>query len=334
MIIARRLAPLLPAVLLAAGCDLPSSVGDQTRIVAAVPPAHADALGSSVEAALEPRSFTVRDERIFDVAHIDPTSEDWQDLRKVRQVLVVGEAADPWIAPALERIRGETPRAPAIVQAQNVWSRPQQVTVVLVPPGSPPDAAAGLMPEVGQQYVSQFEEFARSRMYASGDNTELADSLAGIAGFSLRLPQVYRAAEPEVGLFVFRNDQPDPTQLIRQVTVARRPSAEVEMTAEAALAWRAEVAARTTTPAQLTDSVVISSAELSVDGRTAVQAQSTWTNPPGDWPAAGPLLTRLVDCGQHTFLVDAWLYAPGRAKYEYMVQLQTILDSFRCTQGG
>ena len=330
MIPTRRLALLLPAVLMAAGCDLPSSVGDHTRIVAALPPAHADALAPSVEAALEPRSFTVRDERIFDVAQIDPTTDDWLDLRKVRQVLVVGEAADPWVSPALERVRGAAPRAPAVVQAQNVWSRPQQVTILLLPPGSPPTAAAELMPEVGQLYLSQLEEFARSRMYVSGEHTELADSLSRIAGFSLQLPQVYRATEPEVGVFVFRNDQPNPTQLIRQVTVARRPSSEVELTSAAAFAWRADVAARTTSPPQLTDSVVIASTELTANGRPAVQVQGTWSNPPGDWPAAGPVLTRIVDCGQHSFLVDGWLYAPGRAKYEYMVQLQTILDSFQC----
>ena len=30
------------------------------------------------------------------------------------------------------------------------------------------------------------------------------------------------------------------------------------------------------------------------------------------------------------YLLDAWLYAPGKEKYEYMIQLQTILGSFRC----
>jgi hypothetical protein len=30
------------------------------------------------------------------------------------------------------------------------------------------------------------------------------------------------------------------------------------------------------------------------------------------------------------YLLDAWLYAPGKQKYEYMIQLQTILDTFRC----
>ena len=30
------------------------------------------------------------------------------------------------------------------------------------------------------------------------------------------------------------------------------------------------------------------------------------------------------------YLLDAWLYAPGKEKYEYMIQLETILDSFSC----
>jgi hypothetical protein len=31
-----------------------------------------------------------------------------------------------------------------------------------------------------------------------------------------------------------------------------------------------------------------------------------------------------------TYFIDAWLFAPGKKKYEYMIQLQTILNSFRC----
>jgi hypothetical protein len=30
------------------------------------------------------------------------------------------------------------------------------------------------------------------------------------------------------------------------------------------------------------------------------------------------------------YLLDAWLYAPGRPKHEFMIQLSTILDTFRC----
>src|SRR5688572_24514439 len=98
MLSRRHSLPLAAALLALAACDLPTSIGDNTRIMVAVPDEAWVELEPSVSAALEPRSFTVRDERIFDVAHVDPTSEDWRDFRKLRQVLVVGEAADPWMA--------------------------------------------------------------------------------------------------------------------------------------------------------------------------------------------------------------------------------------------
>lgn len=326
-----RLTPLaLLGTLTLAACDLPTSVGDNTRVMVAAPDSAWAEIQPAVLAALEPRSFTVRDERIFDVAHVDPSSEDWRDFRKLRRMLVIGEAADPWIATALDKVEGAVPRAPAILQAQNVWARPQQVTILLLPPGAPPRVAAEQMPEVGALFVQQFEEYSRARMFVSGEQTQLADSLAQIAGFSIRVPTVYRVTEPEVGVFVFRNDQPDPSELIRQVTVARRRASEVPMTPEAALQWRAEVAARTTTPPHVTEAMHGSPRQLRIAERPALQVQSTWSNPPGEWPAAGPVITRLVQCPEYTYLVDGWVYAPGRAKYEFMVQIETLLNSFRC----
>ena len=61
--------------------------------------------------------------------------------------------------------------------------------------------------------------------------------------------------------------------------------------------------------------------------------QATWRNPPGSgWPAGGPFITYGITCANQdrTYFVDAWLYAPGREKYEYMIQLETILGTFRC----
>src|SRR5690606_9084841 len=183
------------------GCDLPTAIGEANRIVIAVPEEHWDVLEPAITEALEPRRFTVRDELLFDVAQVDPNSADWHDFQKLRQVLVIGEAADPWVVAALEKVDGGAPRAPAVVQANNVWARPQTVTIVLLAPGSPPSAAAEMMPEVGELYVQQLEAYARQRMFVSGVQTELADSLERIAGFSLRVPQVYQVNEPQVGTF-------------------------------------------------------------------------------------------------------------------------------------
>jgi hypothetical protein len=323
------MATVLALPLALAACNLPTSLGGNQNIAAVMPDAVWAELDSVVIAALEPRAFTVRDERIFEVVHVDPGSPNWRDFRKLRQVLVVGEAADPWVAAALKRVDGEVPRGGGILQAQHVWARPQSVTIVLVPPGSPPSVAAEMMPEVGALYVSQMEQYARTRMFLSGEDVELTDSLERVAGFTMRIPNVYRVTEPEPGLFVFRNDQPNPSRLIRQLTVARRPAGEVTLNAATAHDWRADVAARTTTPPQLTDSTQ-STRALRIGETRAIEIQGTWSNPPGDWPAGGPVIARLVECPPYTYLVDGWLYAPGTAKFEYMVQIQTLLDSFRC----
>jgi hypothetical protein len=102
------------------------------------------------------------------------------------------------------------------------------------------------------------------------------------------------------------------------------------MAPEFARQWRAELAQELTQPPQVTEAALRTPTRSRWTGGPRVQIQGVWSNPPGEWPAAGPFITRLVPCGDRTFLVDAWLYAPGKGKYEYMFQLKSILDSFRC----
>ena len=273
----------------------------------------------------------MRNERVFDVAHVTPRSADWKDFQRLHNVLVIGEPADPWVAEALQAYSGSVPTPPAIVQVHDVWARTQLVTVLLMPPGSGPEAVRPLIPRLGQQYIHEMETYARARMFATGADSALADSLLKTAGFGLLVPHVYRLSEPQSGLFVFRNDNPDPSKLIRQLEVASRPAGEVELSGAAVRDWRARVAEVTTQPPQAVDTVA-KARELQVDGHPALEIQGAWSNPPGEWPAGGPFITRLVQCPERAYLVDAWLYAPGKSKFQYMVQLQTMLDSFRCSR--
>jgi hypothetical protein len=333
---ARRRAEFGVTLMLAVGlstlaaCDKPRSIGDANQILVVTPSQLWNSLEEDIKTALEPRTFTVRDERVFDVAHIDPADEGWGNLRMMRQVLLIGPQNEPAIAQALDAHRGEVPAPPTVVQVRNVWAQNQLVTVALLPPDGAANTAQPLLSGVGELYLRQFEEYARARMFVTRPNDELADSLRRNAGFVLVLPQVYRYSQLEPTLFVFRNDQPDPSRLIRNVTVDSRPRGEVELTAAAAGAWRDEIAQRTNQPPQVTE-VLPESHSIEVDGRPAVQVQGIWSNPPGEWPAAGPFISRIVDCPDRVFLIDAWLYAPGISKYEYMYQLNTIMDSFECS---
>lgn len=317
----------------AAGCGPRQAVGDVNTIAVIVPDAGWAEIEQPLRAALEPKSFTVREERVFDVAHADPAEARRRGYLRLRQLLVVGSESDQWVADALDAYSGEVPAPPAILSVTNVWARPQLVTVLLLPPGSPPSAAIELLPKLGTHYLDWLERYARERMFVTGENTSLADSLRRFAGYTLSVPRVYRADRPAADVLVLRNDQPDPSQLIRTVTVDARRSDVAAATPEAVLAWRRRLAQETTTPPQVTLDEDLVSRPLEVGGRAALEVRGVWSNPAGEWPAAGPFITRLVHCPAGPVLVDAWLYAPGQRKFEYVVQLETILESFRCATG-
>ncbi|HSG46634.1 MAG TPA: DUF4837 family protein, partial [Longimicrobiales bacterium] len=160
----------------------------------------------------------------------------------------------------------------------------------------------------------------------------LADTLSRTAGFSVVVPEVYYWDQRD-SVFVFRNDNPDPSELIRQVAVTWRTPIPGELDGEELLAWRAELAAAHYSYPQTVDLSNAQAGPFMHERLSAYQVQAVWQNPPdANWPAAGPFILWAVACPSQDrlYLLDAWLYAPGREKYEYMIQLQTILESFRC----
>ena len=107
------------------------------------------------------------------------------------------------------------------------------------------------------------------------------------------------------------------------------------MEGEGILEWRAELAGSYGEPQEV-DLSNVDAGPFEFRGQPAYEIQAIWKNPPElNWPAAGPFITRAVICAQQNrmYLLDAWLYAPGKEKYEYMIQLETILDTFRCGPG-
>jgi len=178
----------------------------------------------------------------------------------------------------------------------------------------------------------QYRNYAANRMYISGVDSALADTLMIEGGFSLLLPEVYRWATLD-SAFVFRNDNPDPSELIRQVAVTWMNPAPATIESEGILEWRARVVdAYYSEPQDVIEEGMVSSA-IDFEGHDAFQVQAQWRNPPElGWPAGGPFVTWAVTCDNQdrTYLLDAWLYAPGKEKYEYMIQLETILGTFVC----
>jgi len=304
--------------------------GDANSIIVAVPNETWEQIEPAVDRALETTVFTVAQEKAFTVTQVDPRSEDWGNLRRFKQVLIIGTANTPWMEEALEDAQGDR-STPGILQVQDVWAKNQLVTIALMGEGDVGSQLERLLPTLGDQFDAQYRDFIRSKMYISGVDSALIKELEATAGFSLSVPAVYELNASD-SVYVFRNDNPDPSELIRQITVTwMSPDPRIEGPEEL-VAWRDRIAAEFYEDEQVINLELAKGGPGVFGGLDAYQIQSTWENIPGGWPAGGPLLLRSVICADQdrVYLIDGWLFAPGKEKYEYLIQIETIMDSFKC----
>jgi hypothetical protein len=326
--------PALALTALVSGCGAIDRTqpahGDVTSLIVLAADTLWAAVGDTIQSALEPRIFTVRNEKAFEVTNVSPESPDWLELRRFKQVLAIGQPGDGWLAPILAD--GSPAQLPAIIEKRDVWATGQTVTAVVVPAEGSAEAIRTLLPELGERLDARFRQGVLSRMFLSDENTELRDSLRSTAGFSLLLPKLYR---PDVdgNLYIFRSSNEVGGQLARVISVAWREGLH-RLTAEAVLAWRDSIAARVfpVTPGQTIDREQVHERPLPDRPEGSFEVHSIWRSSDQTLPAAGPFLNRVILCPEQnrTYFVEAWLFAPGRRKYEYMIQFQALLDSFEC----
>jgi hypothetical protein len=319
------------AVVLAGACEtLGIAYGDANSVIAVMAPERWDEFSDDVYAALERTIVTVRDEKTFTVTYQEPYGDRWRELSRFRELLLVGGLDDRWIQEALADVE-PPPGEPGIYRAQDVWSRGQTLTVIVLG-DDPAGEMAEHLPVVYAQLDQDFRASARSRMYQTGVDTALADTLLTQAGFGLLVPEVYRWSRSD-STYVFRNDNPDPAELIREVSVSWISPVPPELSPDSVLAWRARIVdAYYTEPQDVTPDAMTFD-RLAFANYIALEIRGQWTNPPDrGWPAGGPFITRAAVCEtqDRAYLIDAWLYAPALEKYEYIIQLETLLDTFRC----
>lgn len=329
------LAALLLALPLAAlGCGQQQALGkDNTVIVVTADDSLWTEVRDTTYRALEPTFFTTREEKEFYVEAVDTAStQEFNQLRGFKRVLVFGTPDNRFVREVVEDAGVEMPEPPALVHTVDVWARGQDVTAVVLAPGRRAESWQGLLPAIATRIRERYEAFVLRRMYVSGRDTTAIDSLRERFGFGIAFPTVYDVAirnEGE-GPVVVRNDNPDPSELIRSILIDWRSPPLDTLTEEAALAWRAAVDSVHYNVPQAVDTVH-HGRRLQVDGRPALEVVGVWSDEGTDFPAAGPFVLRLVQCPERTYLLDAWVYAPGKDRYQYDIQVRHVLDSFVCS---
>jgi len=327
-----------PALLLLTGmqlaCESRLPWGDGNSIVAAMPTELWEEVSEDVYRELEPTIRTVREEEMFTVTHVDPTGEDWHNFRRFRVMLVVGRAEDWYVAEALENVTGEV-EGPGLHLAEDVWARDQSVTILLLSAEGGADEIRASLPLAHERFDAGFRRYVINRLYTSGPDSAQADTLRQRWGFELLLPKVY-SHDARGDVHIFRNDNPDPSELIRQIAVTWRSPMPMEMQPEDLVQWRNQLVNEHYNYGQILEIRPESSGPVEFRGLSAYEIRGQWQNPPDlGWPAAGMVIFRGVPCGgqDRMYLIDTWFYAPGREHYEYVIQLETILGTFRCGAG-
>ncbi|MCG8467334.1 MAG: DUF4837 family protein [Gemmatimonadetes bacterium] len=316
-------------------CSQPTAMGEANSLIVIAP----DSLWQQVEQqtydVLEPVIFTTRDEKQYVVTGIDPSAPAFNELRIFRNVLVFGTDQDSLVQRLAESagviLGGIQPGR--VFQVADHWARGQTVTVALLRRQDEVNSWVAALPSVLNAVDESYRAYVLRRMFATPPDTALAADLGRRFGFSIDVPEVYdriaRGLEDGDSVFIARNDNPDPSQLIRSVLVAWRPTVD-SLTRELALEWRAALDDTQYNVAQGIDDTNSNVIAFDLNGSEALEVTGVWRDERGDFPAAGPFVVWLVNCPERTYFVDAYLYAPNEPKYEYMLQLQEILGSFRC----
>ena len=325
---------MLPVALLAiAACDKPPAFGQANSLIVVGDEALWQELEAETYAQLERTVFTTREENTFNVTFVAPGGSELDELLMWKQVLVFGTEGDPLIEAITAKGR-TTPEPGTIQQASDVWSRGQVATAIVLEGGREADSWRSALPEVATLIDSQYRDFALTRMFVSGEDTLLSRTLAERYGVRLRAPNIYHGAIGDDGLVRLRNDNPRPSERIRSILIERveADGDDAPLDPEAVFAWREGIDSLMYIVSQGFERAPVDPLHFDLGGAEATEVRGVWQDE-GTYPAGGPFISRAVRCPDATWFFDAWLYSPNprASKYEFLLQLEEILDSFRCT---
>lgn len=315
-------------------CDKSLAYGDPHAVIVVTTHERWSPIQDSVYAVLAPDVFTLRPERTFRITHQAPEGVEWLRLQKFKEVVSVGTPEEPWVAEALATLDDTVSYSvPGVVEAEDVWARNQVVTLVLTDGGADePSQVFPLLHPIHESLEQRFRQGAFERMFVSGAKESLVDSLRQHAGFTLTLPEVYRWFVTD-SMYLFRNDNPDPSELIREFGVTWRTPIPEAMDTDSLIAWKERVSEEFYNYGQVVQPESVRTRRFAMGNMEINEVRGAWSNPPGStWPAAGPFILWSIACPEQDrlYYLDGWLYAPGKDKWEYVLQLETIMGSFRC----
>lgn len=318
---------LLALAFLAGACNKGPAYGSANAIIAVVDPSVADRVEPLLREALEREVRTTRSERIFEITFTTP--DRIGEFRNWRRIIVV----EPLESATLVADLADPPAdADRVVEAvEDEWARGQTVhllaargadeTVRLVA-----EHADSLFAEAHAAYAALQVE----RMWASGPDSALFQSLLADRGFGLVLPRLYAPAPrsaPDSTLVFYAAD---PRRVVSLHWGPRPAALDADSVLAIRRAWGAGMFPSDVLEEEPPAGPPWDSRVRLGDGE-ALRLQGVWRG--ADAADAGVFVTWAVPCGDRLVLIDGNVFAPDREKYPYVLQLEEIAATFRCEAG-
>ena len=331
---ARTAVCVLPmALLLITACDKPPAFGEANSLILVGDETLWQELETETYEQLERTVFTTREENTFNVTYVAPGGSALDELLMWKQVLVFGTQGDPLIE-AIAVKANSAPESGAVLQAGDVWARGQIATAIVLEAGHEADSWRAALPGVAALLDSNYRTFALTRMFVSGEDTLFSRALSERYGIQLRAPRIYHGFIGDDGLVRLRNDNPRPSERIRSILIERvaADADDTPLDPEAVFAWREGIDSLMYLVPQGFERAPVEPRMFELGGAEAIEVRGIWQDE-ATYPAGGPFIARAVRCPDAVWFFDAWLYSPNprASKYEFLLQLEKILDSFRCT---
>ncbi len=285
----------------------------------------------TVTSALKPQLPGLLPENTYRISHVPAAAASESDLSRFVQIVILGRPDDALASEALQSLAGFPEQAPALLQRADVWGPGQRVTMVALPDEGEFEAALQHVDTIARLVDGHYREWTKLRMYATGVNSEITSELAS-KGIRLEVPAAYRSFLSEDSAYNFMTLGNDQARLVRSVLVTWSPLDDSVPTPESVLARRQAVVERFYEEAQTTPRDFVRSRQLDA-AKGGMEVSGAWNGIMERQPHAGPFVSRTIDCAEQgrRYFLDAWLFAPSRDKYMYLVQLEAVLDSFECT---
>ena len=324
-------ATLSALVALAAACGGGTPVeGPLHEVVAVVSADRWSELEHAVRGAIERRVSGVSDERVFTVVHQEPDGEGWEDRSHAPLLVLIGTMQDPWIQAAIEEAEPR-PHEPGLSRVLDLWAEGQVANVLVVPESGEDEELEEHLEVVYAQLHADLRAMVRAAMYVEGAQSELADSLWANEGFGILIHDTYAWSRTDSTFLFWPEGEGADADVEQRIAVTWMNPAPPSLEIDEVLAWRERTAREHYgTPQDVTDRVTAE--RLAFAGYVALEVRGQWMRRTESGVEQGPLLTRVAVCeGQNrAYLLDSWLHTPTAETYEHVVQLETILDTFRC----